>query len=109
MKRYIRSEEIIDERDFTGYCFYKASNSTWGGDALRILQNIGGEKGYIKFRKPGTAMRAEYYRPSIVYLFGDKEMYEEFKQLLDEHDLSGFIQLQEYQELPYDAVILELG
>ena len=107
MKRYIKASY---EPEFAGYCFYKCNNADWGRDALRILQNIGGDKGYVKFRKSNaSAIHSEYYSPRIVYLFNDKSVYTNFKNLLKEHDLSGFVELGEYLDFPETAVIVELG
>ena len=106
MKRYIRSKTDIDASQFKGYCHYTATNPTWGGDAHRILTNLGGEKGYVKFSNPYTG---GYYRPSIIYLFPDISVYEEFVKHIKEHELDHFIRTYGYKDLPEDVVILELG
>ena len=103
MKRYIRSSKYVVETPYLGYCFYTAGNETWGQDALKLLHELGGKRGYVKL--PNN--QGSYFRPSLVYMFRDQPMYNDFMQELKYHQLLGLINLQSYQELPSDAIILE--
>lgn len=95
----IHSATDINDK-FTGYCYYTASNPTWGGDAWRRLEKLGGKKAQYKEPKSnGKGMTPA----SWVYLFPSKSVYNEFAKLLKEDDLAGFVKLQSYQEIPEDA------
>lgn len=103
MKRYVRASRYVNETPYIGYCFYTAGNETWGGEAREILRNLGGCRGYVKLPNPiGT-----YYRPRNIYMFTDENMYNDFVNELESHDLLGLINLQQYLELPEDAIVIE--
>ena len=89
-----------------GYCFYTATNPTWGYDAMRLLQSLGGNRAYVKFPKFGGD---SYYRPCFIYLFKSENMYKTFAQKLCERQLDGLIQIDKYRVIENGMVVIEEG
>lgn len=93
---------------FSGYCHYVVDgNPVWGFDAyLRLrLPNVNGEEGRISTLNP----RGKYYPPSRVYLFPNREAYDEFKRLLNEGKgipLSWTVKVERYLEIPESAKVI---
>ena len=86
-------------RKFSGYCYYTASNPTWGFDAYLRLRAVDGDEGRLSTQTP----TGRYYSPTMVYLFPNEQAYLDFQILLEETGLSGLIRVYEYHKLPETA------
>jgi len=87
------------EDKFQGFCYYTASNPTWGGDAWRRIEKLGGKK--AEFKEPLS--NGKLSRAAWAYIFPSKEIYDKFANLLKEDELDGFVKLQKYQRIPEGA------
>lgn len=99
MKRYIRSSVEFDPLDterYRYYCNYTVTNPTWGADAERLLESIGGIKYYTRL---GSTSSNTLTSARWLYLFESPAQYNEFKQLLEEHDLSDFVKLRKLNRI----------
>lgn len=88
------------DNKFEGFCYYTAVNPTWGGDAWRRVEKVGGKK--AEYKEPKR--NGKGYTPARwIYLFPSKEVYDQFAKLLVDDKLDKVVKLERYQRIPEGA------